>query len=237
MSHKKHSLKILPVMKLFTMLVRLWIITLAVLFAIVYVMNRPEYYLPLFIGIALTYGFTAIVEAYVVGLDTMRGKFILLLSTMGFTIALAFILEGLFGHFFHILFRLVILIAVGFMYLNLRMRLHIPLSNWKRMVAVVSGFVILIITFVLSSILNEPLYKEIILWLDAFSLILVVLNALMYLGGDIEKIWVAGLVAMVILLVGDVFFLFNFPRDVHIVLWFIPLFIMNNVALKVIEEG
>ncbi len=219
------------------MAIRLWIVILAVSFTVVYVLNRPEYYLPLFIALALTYGFTATVEAYTVGLDTIRGKFILLLSTMGYTIALALILEGLFGHFFHILFRVAILVAVAFMYLNLRMKLHIPLSSRKRIAAVVAGFVILIVTFLLSSILNEPLYKEIILWLDAFSLIFVVLNSLMYIGGDIEKIWIAGLVAMVILLLGDVFFLLSFPRDVHLVFWFIPLFIMNNVALKVIEEG
>jgi len=223
-------------MRVFTLLIKVWIVALAVLFAIVYVMDKPEYYLPLFIALALTYGITAVVEAYTVGIDTMRGKFILLLSTMGFTIALALMLEGLFGHLFHILFRVAILVAVAFMYLNLR-KLGITLDNRKKVIAVIVGFLILIITFILSSILHEPLYKEIILWIDAFSLIFVVLNVLMYMGGEIEKVWIAGLIAMVVLLLGDVFFLLNFPRDVHLVLWFIPLFIMNNVALKVIEEG
>ncbi len=218
-------------------MIKIWIVILAVMFAITYVISKPEYYVPIFILLALTYGITAVVEAYTVGLDTVRGKFILLLSMIGFSIALALLTSGFLSELFHILFRLSILIAVGFMYLNLHFKLQIPLSPQRKIVAVVAGIVILITTFILSSILNAPLYREIILWMDAASLFFVVLNALMYLGGDIEKVWIAGLIAMLVLLLGDVFFLLNFPRDVHLVLWFIPLFIMCNVALKVIEEG
>ncbi len=224
-------------MRVLTFIARLWIVLLSVAFAIMYVLARPDYYIPIFIALAITYGITAVVEALTVGLDTIRGKFILLLSTMGFTIALATILQGTWSHLFHILFRIAILLAVAFMYLNLRMKLHIPLSSRKRLVAVLSGIALFIVTLVLSIVLNEPLYKEIILWIDAVSFEFVVLNALMYLGGDIEKIWVAGLVAMFVLLLGDAFFLFHMPGNVHIVFWFIPIFIMNNVALRVIEEG
>ena len=58
----------------------------------------------------------------------------------------------------------------------------------------------------------------------------------MYLGGDIGKVWLAGVVAMLVLLAGDVFFLLGVPHHVELVFWFIPLFIMNNVALRVIQE-
>ena len=210
---------------------------LAVIFAVSYVLNKPSIYVPTFIILGFTYGVTAVVEAITVGLDTMRGRFILLLSTIGFFISLALITSGIVSEIFHILFRVSIFVAVAFMFLNLRYKLGITLNQQKKLIAIVLGIVILIITFIVSGLLHAPLYREIILWIDAASLFLVVLNVLMYMGGDIEKIWIAGLIAMVVLLLGDVFFLLNFPRNVHLVFWFIPLFIMNNVALKVIEEG
>ena len=135
-------------MRLFILIVRLWIVALAIAFAITYIMGLYSIYRPLFILMGLTYGITALVEAWVVGLDTGRGKFIVLLSTMGFTAALAVWLGGF---FWHLLFRLSILLAVSFMYLNLRFRLHISLGSGKRMIAILLSVIVLILTYMLSA--------------------------------------------------------------------------------------
>ncbi len=219
---------------IFVTVVRIWIIFLAVAFSVVYVLGMEPLYKLLFVLMGLTYGFTAVVEAWVVGLDTGRGKFILILSSMGFTSALAVALNS---DLWHVFFRLSILIAVAFMYLNLRFNLHIRLGLSRRIIAIILSILVIITTYLFSRYMQAGAVKEIILWMDSISLILVIANFLMYLGGDIGKVWLAGVIAMLVLLMGDIFFLLGVPGHVELAFWLIPLFIMNNVALRVIQEA
>lgn len=220
--------------RIFTLAIRIWIVFLAIAFAIFYIMGMEEIYRLLFILMGLTYGITALVEAWVVGLDTGRGRFITLLSLMGFTASIAVWLQS---HVWHILFRFIILLAVAFMYINLRFKLHVGMGLRKRMVAIILGILVILFTYLFSSFIEAGTFREIILWIDALSLIFIIVNFLMYLGGDIGKVWLAGVIAMLVLLAGDIFFLLEVPGHVELAFWFIPIFIMNNVALRVIQEA
>ncbi len=219
--------------KVFTRIVRVWIIFLSIAFLVAYVMGKYLVYKYLFILMGLTYGFTALEEAIVIGLDTGRGRFILLLSSIGFTAALAAAFNT---HLWHLLFRISILLAVAFMFFHLQFRLKVGMGSMGFIITVIFALLSIFLSYLFSRYIRAGLFPQLILWIDVLSLILIIANFLVYLGGTIGKAWLAGAIAMSIFLAGDVFFLLGVPGHVELLLWFIPLFIMNNVALKVIEE-
>ncbi len=221
------------IVSIFVHAVRVWILLLAAVFVYFFFRGDVGGLNWIIVIASLTYSITAGVEAVVVGLDTMRGRFILLLSLMGMVVFLTFLLNS---HVLHVLLRLMIAFAVGYMFYNLKFRLGIPLGRGRIFVSFLLFMIIFLLILQLVQGIHVEPYKYLMLFLDVVSFILVVFNTLMYIGGDIEKVWIAGIVVVMLLIIGDLFFIMDVSVRIYLLLWFLPLFLMNHVALRVIQE-
>ncbi len=207
----------------FVQIFRIWIVLLALAFAITFMKGMYPHFVWIAVLVALSYGLIALVEAFVVGLDTLRGKFILLLSIIGFSWALGLWFQN---EAVHLLLRLVILIPVAFITFGTFIVKRIFPSKMWLVIPLLLALTVLIFAL--------GFQDETMIWMDVAVLLLSFMNLLTYWGGEIAKAWMLGILALSILLLADI--LWFMDLRLYFALWFLPLLVMNFVALKVILE-
>jgi len=166
-------------------------------------------------------------------LDTMRGKFFMMGVPIGIILGLAVMLES---SLLHILFRLLMVAALIFMITNLRLKLRAPLKESHLTIVAIFGIFIFIM---MAAIIHQAPLKDwftiTIAFIDAISLILIMLNLLIYSEGEIAREWLFRTISIMILIIGDIAFLLYLAGKVgfriEILLWFMPFFVMSNVLL------
>jgi len=214
-------------------MLHIWLITvLGVLLVGIFTGNADMYHLA-FLMMGITFSAVVFIKGKEFGFDTVRGKFLLIAAPVGILIGLAVALEN---PFFHILFRLLMLASLVFMVINLKVKLHAPVRSTYLTMAALFGIMILLMMAVVMN--QAPLrnwFTITIALIDTVSLILIVLNLMIYMGGEIAREWLFRTVSMMVLIVGDLAFLLDMAGKVgfriELLLWFLPFFVMTNVLV------
>lgn len=210
-----------------------WLITiLGVLIAGIFSGN-PDMYNLAFLAMGVTFSAVVFLKGREFGFDTTRGKFLLIAAPVGIIIGLAVLLNN---PFLHILFRLLMLAALVFMFLNLRIKMKIRFRSSHLIIPGLFGILIIFLIFILMH--EAPLnnwFTLTIAGIDVLSLVMIVLNLTLYLGGEIAREWLFRTVSIMVLIVGDILYLLDMAGKLNLhlelLLWFLPFFVMSNVLI------
>ncbi len=210
-----------------------WLITvLGVLIAGIF-MGNPDMYNLAFLAMGVTFSTVVFLKGREFGFDTTRGKFLLIAAPVGIIIGLAVLLDN---PYLHILFRLLMLAALIFMFLNLRIRMKVQLRGSHLIIPGLFGILIIFLIFVLMH--EAPLRNWFTLTMatiDVLSLAMIVLNLTLYLGGEIAREWLFRTVSIMVLIVGDIAYFLDMAGKLNVrlelLLWFLPFFVMSNVLI------
>ncbi len=214
-------------------MVHIWLFTvLGVLLMGVFTGN-PGMYRLAFLMMGISFSVIVFLKGSEFGFDTIRGKFLLIAVPVGVVIGLAVALDN---PYLHILFRLLMLSALVFMFLNLRFRMKVPIRSSHIFTSVLFGALIVLLIFLMMP--DTPLrnwFTLSIATIDVASLVLIVLNLTIYLGGEIAREWLFRTVSIMVLIVGDIAYLLDMAGKLSVrlelLLWFLPFFVMGNVLI------
>gem|GEM_PF-6117405 len=213
--------------------VSLWsIVILGVLIAGIFTGNGSLYRLA-FLLLGMTFSLIVFEKGREFGFDTVRGRFFLIAVPVGLIIGLAVALEN---PVLHLIFRILMLTALIFMFYNLKFRLGAPLKGSHLTISTLLGIMTLIL---MAAIMHQAPLRN---WftismaaIDTVSLILIILNLTMYMGGEIAKEWLFRSVSIIVLIMGDIAYLLNIKSTLgfrlELLLWFLPFFLMGNVLI------
>ena len=211
----------------------IWLFTILGALLVGLYTGQTDMYNLAFLAMGLTFSIVVFIKGREFGFDTVRGRFLLIGAPVGILIGLAVVLNN---SILHILFRLFILSALIFMFINLSIKLRIPLKGTHLFMA--GSFGILILIMMLAVMHEAPLrnwFTMAIALIDTKSLVFIVLNFMIYMGGDIAKEWLFRTISIMVLIIGDIAFLLDMSRKlglrIELLLWFLPFFVMSNVLI------
>ncbi len=172
----------------------------------------------------ILFAVSSLYKGYALGFDTLRGKFWLIFS--GFGLLGVGIFTGI--HALHVLGRFSLLLAVLFMFLGVLSR-GIRFTGW-RVVASAGVFAVSTITVLgVHFLFGLQGWKMLIGILDVPIFTLTFMNLYAYAGSDLGKRWFAGIVAVIVYLLGDLFFLLG-REGLSDGIFFLTFLITNFIA-------
>lgn len=161
-------------------------------------------------------------KTYSLGMDTTRGKFWLFFSGFGL------LGPGIYMNLpiLSILGRFLLLIAVFLMFLGIWNQ-GFRLKGKKLLIFLLAGLPVVLITFPFA-VSKGAVY--ILLWfIDIVIFLLILHNFLAFIGGDLGKRWLIGLIAVSFYLIGELLY-FSGAYDLSALAYISTFFLINFVA-------
>ncbi len=165
-------------------------------------------------------------KGYTIGLDTVRGKFWVLLSMIGIAVGIGVALDN--NLYIHIVGRVFLVVALVFMFIGLARR-----GLVLRGVRLLIFLIVFLLTvagalYVYTKFPAETPLKAFFLLFDVLIATFTIANFSVYLGSDLGKRWFIGLFAMGSYATGDL--LFYLEKDAYMLVWSIALFLIALVS-------
>ncbi len=189
-------------------------------------LTNPQNLKIILVAIALLFFISGIRKAFILGIDSLRGKFWVLLSLTAifFSIAVYSDLDAL-----HIFTRLYILLCLSFMLLGL-IRQGLILKGLRLGIWLLGALISIVLSFLFFQILPT---KDLItfLYLPTITLNTIVLlaNLLIYFGSDLGIRWFLGFISFSFLIIGDLIYLSG-NNSLAYFIWCFSYFFINLMA-------
>ncbi len=188
--------------------------------------TNPQNLKIIFIAIALLFFSSAIRKAIILALDSIRGKFWVLLSltSIFFSIAVYSELDAI-----HIFARIYLLLCLSFMLFGL-IRQGLILKGLRLIIWLLGALISIVLSILFFQILpNKDLTSFLYLFIIALNAVVLLANLLIYLGSDLGMRWLLGFVGFSFLIIGDPIYLSD-DHNLAYFIWCFPYLFLNLMA-------
>ncbi|MCS7245651.1 MAG: hypothetical protein RMJ38_05945 [candidate division WOR-3 bacterium] len=164
-------------------------------------------------------------KAFQIGLDSIRGKFWVLLSMSGLIFPVS---EMINSQTLHLISRFYLSLVLLFMFVGLR-RQGFELRGVKIITWVLGVALSLLFSFLISAFIESRLINYLFLLVLNVNFAILLADVLLYIGSDLGRRWFVGFAGFSFFFVGDPLYLLGYDEITRF-FWFLIFFFINIVA-------
>jgi hypothetical protein len=176
-----------------------------------------------FILIGFLFLISGLRKTFILGLDSLRGKFWILLSLNGLFYSVS---ELLYSKPLHLISRFYLTFTLLFMFVGL-LKQGLELKG-KKLIMWLFGLIISISLSLIFSIYLKAAIDYLFLIVLNVNFAILLANVLLYLGSDLGKRWLIGFLAFSFFFIGEPLYLLNI--NYYYPFWCLIFFFMNEMS-------
>lgn len=164
-------------------------------------------------------------KAFQIGLDSIRGKFWVLLSINGLIFPIAEIVNS---QTLHLISRFYLSVVLLFMFIGLKKQ-GFELRGAKIIIWVLGVALSLLFSFLISALMEGHLINYLFIMILNINFAILLANVLLYIGSDLGRRWFIGFIGFSFFFIGDPLYLLGYDEITRF-FWFLIFFFINIVA-------
>lgn len=186
---------------------------------------KPQLLKTIFILCGFLFLISGIRKALQIGLDSIRGRFWILLSMTGLVFPIA---EMLNSQILHLISRFYLSLVLLFMFVGLKKQ-GFELKGAKISIWVLGIALSLLFSFLISAFIESRFINYLFLLVLNVNFAILLADVLLYIGSDLGRRWFIGFAGFSFFFIGDPLYLLGY-EEITRFFWFLIFFFINIVS-------